>query len=303
MPTLSIGNLAVGGTGKTPLLLHAISWLERHDAQVGVLSRGYGGDEGRILEARHPQTRLVENSDRVAGLTTLQAQGGAEVLLLDDGFQHLRLQRDLDVVVLDATRPFGRCLPAGLFREGPRALRRAHAIVLSRTELVSPEAIQTIWRRVDRLRADLPVLPRMEGGMQMRDLRRLHDGEIRRPDQLEGMQAYLSAGIGNPESFRALCQSNGVVVTGFDWKADHHAWQNSDTQTWSQHPNVIVTEKDAVKLSTCRLKHVWELRAEWVFHRGLEDWENLLNFFYLPVRAARVEPLWAAHDPEGRHVP
>jgi tetraacyldisaccharide 4'-kinase len=302
MPTLSIGNISAGGTGKTPLMLHATHWLEDAGAKVGVLSRGYGGDEGRLLEAQHPQTILVENPNRVEGLATLQSRGGADVLLLDDGFQHLKIQRDLDVVVIDATHPFGRCLPAGLFREGPQALRRAHAIVLSRTELVDTAKVEQIWQRVDQIRHGLPDLPRLEGGMQMCDLRRLHDGELRQPDQLQDFQAYLSAGIGNPESFRALCESNGIGVVGVNWKGDHHAWQISDTQAWAQYSNVIVTEKDAVKLQDCPLETVWELRARWVFHRGLEDWENLLNFFYLPVRAAQIEPLWSAHDPEGRRV-
>lgn len=302
MPTLSIGNLSAGGTGKTPLLLNAVAWLQKHDAVVGVLSRGYGGDEGRILEERHPKVQLVENPDRRAGLRSLLEQGGAEVVLLDDGFQHLRLQRDLDVVLLDATRPFGRCLPAGLLRERPRALRRAHAIVLSRTELVSSDRVAQIWAEVDRLRAGLEVLPRLEGGMQALDLRRLHDGEIRPAASLAGQSVRLASGIGNPDSFGKLVESLGITVRTYDRFGDHHAWQASDCAAWSPDETVIVTEKDGVKLRPFAPKQVWELRADWVFHRGQEEWEELLNRFYLPVRAARIEPLWSAHDPHGRQV-
>lgn len=302
MPTLSIGNLSAGGTGKTPLLLHAIDWLQRHDARVGVLSRGYGGDEGRILEERHPEAVLVENPNRREGLKSLQAHGGAEVLLLDDGFQHLRLQRDLDVVLLDATRPFGRCLPAGLLRERPRALRRAHAIVLSRTELVTPAEVEAIWQEVDRLRAGCSPLPRLEGGMVARDLRRLHDGAIESVAALQGKQLRLASGIGNPASFQALVEAQGATVGAYEQKGDHHAWSAQDCQDWTGEEWVIVTEKDGVKLRPFAAESVWELRADWCFHRGEEDWLEILNRFYLPVRAARIEPLWSAHDPEGRAV-
>ena len=302
MPTLSIGNLSAGGTGKTPLLLHSVAWLQKHDASVGVLSRGYGGDEGRILEERHPEAQLVENPDRRAGLQTLQEQGGAEVVLLDDGFQHLRIQRDLDVVLLDATRPFGRCLPAGLLRERPRALRRAHAIVLSRTELVDPQRVSEIWQEVDRIREGLEALPRLEGGMRAMDMRRLQDGETCAAGSFAGKTVRLASGIGNPASFARLVESLGMIVGQYARMGDHHAWQASDCEAWKDDELVIVTEKDGVKLRPFAPAQVWELRADWVFHRGQEEWEELLNRFYLPVRAARIEPLWSPHDPHGRQV-
>jgi tetraacyldisaccharide 4'-kinase len=232
----------------------------------------------------------------------LQEQGGAEVVLLDDGFQHLRLQRDLDVVLLDATRPFGRCLPAGLLRERPQALRRAHAIVLSRTELVSAARVDEIWAEVDRLRRGLPTLARLEGGMQALDLRCLQTGEVRPASAFAGQAVRLASGIGNPDSFGKLVESLGMSIDRYDRFGDHHAWQASDCAEWDTHEVVLVTEKDGVKLRPFAPPQVWELRADWVFHRGQEDWEELLNRFYLPVRAARIEPLWSAHDPHGRQV-
>ncbi len=303
MPTLSIGNLSAGGTGKTPLLLDALRWLQKQDAQTAVLSRGYGGDEGRIVEQRFPGTKLVENPNRVEGLAQLQQRGGAEVVLLDDGFQHLRLQRDIDVVVVDATQPLGPCLPAGLMREFPSALRRADAIVLSRTELVPADRVDALWRRIDQIRSGLPTLPRMEGGMGVHDIRNLSSGECQPPQALNGMKAFLSAGVGNPSSFADLCARAGVEITGKDWKSDHYAWKSADCGNWDQHATVLVTEKDGVKLQPFAGGNVWEVRADWRFHRGQADWEELLNMLYLPVRAAHIEPLWTAHDPDGRCVP
>ena len=303
LPTLSIGNIAAGGTGKTPLLLHAVAWLERHDARVGVLSRGYGGDEGRILEQRHPDAQLEEGADRVAGLSRLMERAEPpEVLLLDDGFQHLRLRRDLDVVVLDATRPFGRCFPAGLFREPGSALRRADLVVLSRAELVDAAARARIWQRVAAFRRGCAPLPAVEGGVRVRELRALSSDAVLGVDALQGMRARLAAGIGNPASFQALCVAAGVDVVGVDWQRDHHAWSAAEAAALAAQAPLLVTEKDGVKLRPFAPAGVWEVRVDWVFTHGGEHWEQLLGALHLPVRAARIEPLWQAHDPHGRSV-
>lgn len=300
MPTLSIGNLAAGGTGKTPLLLASIAWLERHDASVGILSRGYGGDEGILLRERHPAALLVENPDRVRGLAHLLELGPPDVLLLDDAFQHQRIERDVDVVLIDATRPFGRCLPAGLFRESPAALRRASHVVLSRAELVSAEERAEIWRAVDAARAGLAPLPRIEGGVRVRELRELVSGATRPAAAMRGMRARLAAGIGNPSSFSSLCRAAGVEAAALQWMPDHHAWSVGDLAEWSKDPAVLVTEKDAVKLRGLAGPGVWEVRVDWEFGSGGEHWEELLAALHLPARAARIEPLWQAHDPHGR---
>lgn len=299
VPTLSIGNLAAGGTGKTPLLMASLAWLERHGAQVGVLSRGYGGDEGRILRERHPEAALVEDPDRVRGLARLLEEAAPELILLDDAFQHHRLERDADAVLIDATRPFGRCLPAGLFREGPGALRRATHVVLSRAELVEAGDRERAWRAVEEARAGLPPLPRIEGGVRVRELRELATGETRPASALRGMRARLAAGIGNPASFAALCRAAGVEIDAVQWMPDHHPWRAGDLAGWDRGPAVLVTEKDAVKLRGLVGPGVWEVRVDWEFGAGGEHWESLLTELHLPARAARIEPLWQAHDPRG----
>ena len=300
LPTLSIGNLAAGGTGKTPLLLAAVAWLERHDAAVGILSRGYGGDEGELLRERHPDALLIEDPDRVRGLAQLLEHGVPEVLILDDGFQHQRIERDEDLVLVDATRPFGRCLPAGLFREQPAALRRATQVVLSRAELVNAEQREAIWRTVEQARRGLPPLPRLEGGVRVRELRELASGATRPAEALRGMRARLAAGIGNPSSFLALCRAAGVEPTALQWMPDHHAWKPADLADWAREPAVLVTEKDASKLRGMVGPGVWEVRVDWEFSHGGEHWEAVLAALHLPARAARIEPLWQAHDPHGR---
>jgi tetraacyldisaccharide 4'-kinase len=277
LPTLSIGNLAAGGTGKTPLLLASLDILEAQNARVGILARGYGGDEGRMLRARHPSAQLEEGADRVAGLQRLLAGAPLDLLILDDGFQHFRLQRDEDAVLLDATRPFGRCLPAGLFREGRAALRRASQILLSRADLVDAAERARIWAEVRRIRAGLPALIEMEGVLAARDLRNLTSGEIRPLAALRGMRARLAAGVGNPQSFAALCATQGVVIGDCQWMPDHHAWRREDLVGWAETEAVLVTEKDGVKLRGLAPANVWELRVDWRFLRGGEHWQGLLT--------------------------
>jgi tetraacyldisaccharide-1-P 4'-kinase len=182
-------------------------------------------------------------------------------------------------------------------------LRRADAIVLSRTELVDAAEVEKIWQRVGQLRAGLAELPRIEGGMCIADIRHLKSGQILPRSEMEGKSAFLSAGVGNPQSFAALCKAASVNIIGNDWKSDHYAWKAADVAAWKAHDLVLVTEKDGVKLQPFASDNIWEVRADWEFHRGKDQWEELLNLLYLPVRAAHIEPLWNAHDPDGRCVP
>ncbi|MDA0666510.1 MAG: tetraacyldisaccharide 4'-kinase [Planctomycetota bacterium] len=300
-PTMSIGNISAGGTGKTPLLFHALEWFAKHDARIGVLSRGYGGDEGRMLEERFPEVLLAEGADRIAGMRTLmQAEEPPEMFLLDDGFQHLKLKRDIDIVVLDALRPFGRCFPAGIFRESVHALKRADLIVMSRAEFVPEEERLAIWKKVQQVRGPECPLPRVEGGVVARDLRNLKDGRVIPVREMSGQEVRLAAGIGNHDSFFRLVQAKGLKVERFARLADHYAWSASDVAQFGSDLPLIVTEKDGVKLRPFAEEHCWELRVDWDFRLGAEAWEQCLAELHLPIRAARIEPLWAAHDPDGR---
>ncbi len=303
-PTLSIGNIAVGGTGKTPFLFHTLAWLQQQGAEVGVLSRGYGGDEGRILENRFPAAHLVEGADRVAGLKKFkQRQPQPEVLLLDDGFQHLRLRRDLDVVLLDALHPFGRCLPAGFFRESAASLQRADLIILSRASLVEAERRDWIWRQVEDLRGQEKPFPRIEGDVKARVLRNLQSKQEIPIKSFANKKVVLAAGIGNHDSFLQLVQAAGIEVENYHRLPDHYAWSMRDRALLSSPLPVLVTEKDGVKLRPFTPKNCWEVCVDWYFQCGEDEWNQRMEGFYLPVRAGRIEPLWAAADPRAGGVP
>src|SRR5205823_9863977 len=129
-----VGNLTLGGTGKTPCVEYVARYFRARGRRVVILSRGYGDDEARLLADNLPDVPHLQGQDRVA-LADQAAKGWpADVLVLDDGFQHRRLARDLDIVLIDATEPwgYGRLFPRGLLRESPEGLRRADLVVLTR---------------------------------------------------------------------------------------------------------------------------------------------------------------------------
>ena len=162
MPVISVGNLTLGGTGKTPMVEWLARWYRRRGLRVAILSRGYGqegglNDEGQVLEENLPDVPHLQDPDRVslAGIAVRELE--TELILLDDGFQHRRLARDLDLVLIDALDPFGlgHLFPRGLLREPIGSLRRAGVVVLSRADLVTSADKQAI-----RANVELKVGPR-----------------------------------------------------------------------------------------------------------------------------------------------
>src|SRR3954470_198255 len=157
VPVVAVGNLTLGGTGKTPMVEYLARWYRARGLRVAILSRGYGridglNDEGRVLEENLPDVPHLQDRDR-AGLARVAVEElESELLILDDGFQHRRLARDLDIVLIDALDPFGlgRLFPRGLLREPLGALRRASLVVLTRADLVSDDAAREIRARVGR---------------------------------------------------------------------------------------------------------------------------------------------------------
>jgi tetraacyldisaccharide 4'-kinase len=168
----------------------------------------------------------------------------ASLFLLDDGFQHARLHRDLDVVVLDGLDPLagGYVFPAGRLREPAAALRRANAIVITRSE----------GRRFDGLRKILPHdVPVFYGTTRMTGWVDNATGERLPTDALQGTQVYAFCGLGNPESFRRTLEQAGCIVAGFHAYPDHHPYTEADVvaiEAASADRTIVTTEKDAVRL-------------------------------------------------------
>jgi tetraacyldisaccharide 4'-kinase len=273
VPVISVGNLAVGGAGKTPVVLAIAERLLAARRAPAVLSRGYGasrkddrvvsdgervlldaaegGDEPVLLARRLPGLRVLCGSDRGA-LAGKAVALGADLLLLDDGFQHRRLLRDLDVVVLDAANPWGNghCLPRGPNREPPSGLRRAGLVWLGHVDRASREGLESLRELARRHTGRAPV----ESRHAPRDLA---DGRLGRSFPLEdlaGIRVGLLTGVARPGSVKRTVEELGAqVVQAFDFP-DHHRFTEREVgdalrETGRAGGSLLVTtEKDAVRL-------------------------------------------------------
>lgn len=292
-PVVCIGNLTVGGTGKTPMVAWVCRWFLERGRRPGLLSRGYGArgdvnDEALLLERLLPGVPHVQNPDRAAGGRELEGSG-VDVIVMDDGFQHRRLFRDLDCVLVDATRPWGlpslddedlglrALLPRGFLREAPEALGRAHAVVLTRTDQVAPERVERIEDELLRLAPGTAVIHARHG---IRCLTR-DDGVQESPDALAGRPVVLCSGIGNPSAFEATVRGLGAEVLEHRRFADHHPYTPEDLSGLAGEGRILLTTaKDAVKLEPLGIRP-WVLEVEMAFERGEAVLQALLEA--LPV--------------------
>jgi tetraacyldisaccharide 4'-kinase len=237
-------------------------WFRRRGVRVAILSRGFGqtgglNDEGRVLEDNLPDVPHLQDPDRVALARTAALELNAELVILDDGFQHRRLARDLDIVLLDALEPFGLgyLFPRGLLRESPGSLKRAIVVVLSRADLVSPQHRALIRDEVQRKTGFARWVESRHAAVG------LIDGEGSRSslESIEGKSIAAFCGIGNPEGFRQTVRSLSGNLLDFRVFPDHHLYTAADVallEKWAgeRSPDlVLTTQKDLVKLRASSL--------------------------------------------------
>ena len=257
-PVISVGNLTLGGTGKTPVVAAVCAMLRAHGRHPAVLSRGYAGQGGRNDEAEDSADVVFCNPDRHRAGTQALATG-ANCLVLDDGFQHRRLHRDLDLVCIDAGAPFGERLtddprhgavfPLGRLREPVRALKRATACIITRCDQVAPE-------RLRRLKAQLrhyqtPLFHCSHQAVALSDLVTCAVRES--PESLAHRPVVLACGLGNPAAFVASARALGWQVLAIHRFPDHHRYRPQElrlleAQARRLDATLVVTSKDAAKL-------------------------------------------------------
>ena len=275
-PVVSIGNLTLGGTGKTPLTIWVARWYQQQGWRVAVLSRGYGaqpptrlrvvsagqgplldwraaGDEPYLLACCLPGVPVVIGRDRYQSGRYAYEQFGVHVLILDDGFQHYALQRDLDIVLIDASNPFGAGMlfPRGILREPLRALQRADAVVLTRVEMAAgqlPALCQQI-RRWNRHQSVYRMTTVAEA-LHRRDMHSPVDLAV-----LRQRRVVAFAGIGHPPAFVTTLTQLEAEVAALLVFPDHHPYTPEDWRTIiatadkHQAACLITTAKDAVRLA------------------------------------------------------
>ncbi|MEX0820380.1 MAG: tetraacyldisaccharide 4'-kinase, partial [Pirellulaceae bacterium] len=262
VPVISVGNLTVGGTGKTPMVEWLARWFRERGVRVALVSRGYGAeagsrnDEALELEQKLPDVPHLQNPDRVEAARTAIDECETQLILLDDAFQHRRIHRDLNIVLLDALEPFGygHLLPRGLLREPVAGLQRADVIALSRADAVGQETRAAIRSKAMK---HAPQAAWMEVAHQPQSLLS-SSGNERAIDSLRGQRVAAFCGIGNPDGFRHTLGELGAELVDFREFPDHHAYQRGDIKTLSPNRDlhvdaVICTHKDLVKIGVEQL--------------------------------------------------
>lgn len=254
-PVVSVGNITVGGTGKTPMVVEIVRRLRHLGHRPAVLLRGYGGDETRELGAAfadaEPIVPVQANPNRAEQAAhLLKRHPEVDVFVLDDAFQHRQVHRDLDLVLIDATDPFGggRVLPRGLLREPMSNLHRADAVVITRCDQVDAESLSVLDKQVESLTGRRPLA---HTAAQWRGLRS-EAGPM--PAQTLGRQKVMGAcGIGNARVFERQLRQCAKEVVAVDARNDHYRWTGKDLRALlgraadSGAEAVVTTEKDWVK--------------------------------------------------------
>jgi tetraacyldisaccharide 4'-kinase len=260
---ISVGNLTTGGTGKTPMVLWLAERLLAEEKKTGILTRGYRGevsstgsssDEVQLLQARlGDRVAFGIGAGRFARGSEL-AKRGVEWFLLDDGFQHLQLARDVDIVLLDATNPFGggHLLPAGRLREPKAALSRAGIIVITRSR--HAPAVEAAIRRESRA----PIFyarTQLDSVIPWRT-----EGAPREIPDLQGKKLFAFCGIGNPSAFLADLREWGFQIVAERFFPDHHRYTPEDVQVIETEARkfgadaLICTEKDTFNLASAQFR-------------------------------------------------
>ncbi|TWT99080.1 Tetraacyldisaccharide 4'-kinase [Botrimarina colliarenosi] len=289
VPVVSVGNVTLGGSGKTPMVKWVARRLRAEGVRVALVSRGYGSndggpnDEALELEQSLPDVPHVQDPDRVAAARIAIDELAAQTIVMDDGFQHRRLARDLDIVLLDATEPFGygRVFPRGVLREPVKSLRRADVVCLTRSDLVTDSQREAVRLRVAALApgalwCESVTRPtRLVGVAESAT-----DDSLEAPvETLRGARVAAFCGIGNPAAFRATLLALGAEVVAFVEFADHHAYIRPDVERIEREATaaaadlVVCTHKDLVKVGVATLGALplWAVAIDAVVTHGGEE--------------------------------
>ena len=269
VPVVVIGNIVVGGSGKTPLLIALCEYVKQKGFKPGVVSRGYGGSYTGVKQLSNDDTAalvgdeplmiyrrtgvpVVVSANRASAVHTLLAGNDCDIVFSDDGMQHYRMSRDMEIAVVDADRRFGNglCLPAGPLRERETRLDEVDLVVYNGgSDTLASYSLQAV--KLNKLGTDTErPLSAFKAGL-----------EVSKP-------IHAVAGIGNPSRFFKQLRSLDFDIIEHDY-ADHHHYQQQDFEGWAQ-DCIVMTEKDAVKCAEMDLADAWYLQVEASFSEVLE---------------------------------
>lgn len=271
---ISVGNITTGGTGKTPLVIWLCKNLQQEKIPCAILTRGYKTqtkgqgtrddrretkiDEPAILSEMCPQAQVIINPDRAAGAKEAVNRFGAKLLIMDDGFQHRRLARDIDIITIDATRPFGydRLLPAGLLREPANSLKRADAVIVTRSNQVSESRLNKIEAKIQKVKQDMIIARAVHSPVCAKTT----DGKEISIERLKGKKIFAFCGIGNPDAFINTIGELGAKIVGSKIYDDHYQYADKDIAnicgeaTNLKADLILTTQKDFSRLPIEKLR-------------------------------------------------
>jgi len=264
---LCVGNITTGGTGKTPLVVWLCNLitqnlkLKTQNCKCAILTRGYKAraqenadfkDEIVILAESCPEAEVIVNPNRVTGAAEAIDKFAAKVLVMDDGFQHRRLARDLDIVVIDSTQPFGynKMLPAGLLREPVASLKRAGAVIITRCDQITDAELDELERKLRATNPDMLIAKSTHAPVYAKS----KDNEEISIEQLKGKKVFAFCGIGNPDAFLNTIKDFGTELVGSKIYDDHYHYTDTCLTEISEHAKslgadlILTTQKDWTKV-------------------------------------------------------
>jgi len=300
LPVISVGNITLGGTGKTPTVIGIGALLLQEGKRPAVISRGYGrtgegdtlvvsdgrtvlvdaqtgGDEPVLIGSKLPGAPVIVGKNRYLAAQKAVHLFRPDVLLLDDGYQHIQLNRTLDIVLVDAEDPFGngRLFPAGILREPVSALNRAHAVLITKGERTED------MERVKKIIAQQTEARIFSSQFLPLDVIDCCSGDRQPLSFLQGARVLMLAGIARPASLAAFLKSLGASVVAESIYPDHYVYEKSDLaacykKAIAENADIILTtEKDAVRLKPLKPRGIYALSIELSVHER-EEWNAFI---------------------------
>ena len=297
---ISIGNITAGGTGKTPAVMAIAQMAKGKGFKVAILTRGYrgkakgirpvsdgskilldcrdAGDEPYLMAKKLSGIPVIKGNDRCLSAKFAEERFGSDLFILDDGFQHLKLHRDINILLVDATDPFGNghILPRGILREPLESMRRADIVVLTKTDLSKRNT--EIMNKIKRYNTTAPIFVGNYRSLGLVDMK----GNIIEVNRLKGKSLLIFSGLANHSSFRFILEREGAKVSGELIYPDHFDYSKKDIDEIVKKAGdmgtdmIVTTEKDIVKIPYSDLEtQIWALSIEFIIEDG-ERWESLL---------------------------
>lgn len=286
---ISVGNITLGGTGKTPFVIFLAKLLNTRGASTGILIRGYGNDEWRMLRDKLRHIPVIKDRDRVRSAKEAKKLYNPSVLILDDGFQHRRLRRGLDILLVDAAEGFGngQILPRGILREPLGSIRRADFVVLTKSDFGRAN-LDSIKLTLAGLKIKGTVL---EAQYRPLDFLRLGASSPLGLDVVRGKRISALSAVANPEYFKYMLKNLGAELADIADYPDHHDYTLADLDSVRERAKnlsceyIVITEKDTVKLNDIKAGErglpILALRIELVITDGLEKLDAGLNSVHI----------------------